>query len=58
MTLLEFHQKIPDWLVKTTFLGKVEAPMKSRLKSIGLVLWAFSTSDAIWGLYTFKIHLL
>ena len=48
--LIGTDQKIPEWLIKLTFLGKVETAtrsgVKSRFGSMG-----FSMSDAILGLW-------
>lgn len=48
--LLVLDQKIPKWLVKITFLGEVENELNLVL-NLDLVLWAFSTSDAIFVLW-------
>ena len=46
-------QKIPDWLIKVPFLGKVKAAIRSGIKS-RLGFMGFSTSDAILGLWFFS----
>ena len=43
-------QKIPDWLIKITFLRKVETAFKLNMTS-GFGVMGFSTSDAILGLW-------
>ena len=41
---------VPNWLIKITFLGKVETAIKSHIKSrFGIM--GFSTGDAILGLW-------
>lgn len=45
--LIVTDQKIPDWLVKITFLGNVKTAIRLSIKSkFGII--GFSTSDAIW----------
>ena len=48
--LLGSHRKSSDWLIKITFLGKVETAVKSGIKS-----WfadvGFGTSNTILGLW-------
>ena len=50
--LLGASQKIPNWLAKIAFLGKLETASKSSIKSRFGVL-GFSISDSIWGLWFF-----
>ena len=48
--LLGTDQKIPDWLIKTTFLGKVKTTGRSGITSrFGIM--GFSKSDAILSLW-------
>ena len=48
--LLGADQKIPDWLIRVTFLGKVETASKSSIKSrFGIM--GFRTSNAILSLW-------
>ena len=44
--LVGANQKIPDWVIKITFWGKVEIAGKSGFKS-SFDIMGFSTSDAI-----------
>ena len=45
-------QKIPDWPITITFLGKVKTTVRSGMKSRSVIM-GFSTGDAIWGLWFF-----
>ena len=47
--LIGEDRKIPAWLIKITFLGKVETAIRSGIKS-RFCNMGFSMSDAIWGL--------
>ena len=48
--LLDTDQNIPDWMIKITFLGKVETAIGLGIKStFGIMV--FSRSDAILGLW-------
>lgn len=44
--LIGANQRIPDWVIKITFWGKVEVAGKSGFKS-SFGIMGFSTSDAI-----------
>lgn len=48
--LIGAAQKIPNWLIKITFLGEVGTAIKSDTKS-RFRITGFSTSDAILGLW-------
>lgn len=48
-------QKIPDWLIKIPFLGKVKAAIRSGIKS-RLGFMGFSTSDVILGQWFFFLN--
>lgn len=47
--LSDVGQKVPNWRIKTIFLGKVEAAVGSGINS-SFGMMGFSTSDTIWGL--------
>ena len=54
--LLNSDQKIPGWLTKVTFQGKVETVVGLGIKSrFGIMV--YSRSDAIWGLCFFSLIL-
>ena len=46
--LIDADQKIPNWLIKITFLVKVETAFRLDIKSTFGIM-GFSTSDAILG---------
>ena len=48
--LIGSGQKIPDWPIRNTLLGKVETAIRAEIKSRSGTL-GFSTSDAILGLW-------
>ena len=52
--LIGADQKIPDWLIKTAFLVKMETAVTLGIKS-RLGIMGFSISDAIWGLWVFSV---
>lgn len=50
ITLVGLDRKIPDCLIKMTFLVKVETAIRSGIKSRCGVM-GFSISDIMWGLW-------
>ena len=50
--LVGADQKIPDWLIKITFLVKVETAVRLVL-NLGLVLWALAQVTPFLGLWFF-----
>ena len=52
--LVGADQKIPDWLIKITFLVKVETAVRLVL-NLGLVLWALAQVTPFLGLWFFSL---
>lgn len=52
--LLDADQKIPNWLIKVTFMTKIKTVSKSGIKSRYGIM-EFSTSDVILGLRFFSL---
>ena len=53
--LISVDQKIPNWLIKVTFLGKVKTTIRFGVKSRSGIM-VFSTGDIILGLRVFLFN--
>lgn len=50
--LIDVDQKIPDWLIRITFLSKVQTAIRKGVtSSVGIL--GFGTRDAVLGLWFF-----
>lgn len=52
--LIGSEQKIPDYLIKITFLATIQTAIQLGIKS-RISFMGFSTSDAILGLWIFSL---